>query len=315
MPAFYTLSTAVVASLISLHVSAASMPAALSNTGITTITTSDGVALKADIAGAGVPCVFVHGGPGAGSEVAQKLGASAFEKSCRMIWLDQRGAGRSASDPKKDYSLARVVQDFEEVRQQLKIEKWVLVSHSFGGIIAAEYARKYPDHVSGLVLVNSILNLPASMESVVQHGYAFLPASKPPMDPAAPLPQRFGMVMGMLNQTGMMKQFTFADPATDGRVKAAMKGIALNGDFAQTIFATPAIASYTGDLASATAGLTFPVLTITGKEDHMVGVDHYKSFRFPNHRVAVVSGKHYAFIEHPAEVATALASFIPSVAK
>jgi proline iminopeptidase len=232
-----------------------------------------------------------------------------------MVWLDQRGSGRSASDPKKDYSLARVVQDLEEVRSGLQVPKWVVVSHSFGGIIAAEYARKHPDRVSGLVLVNSILHLPASMESTARHGYDLLPAGKPPMDATAPLPQRFGMVMAMLNQTGTMKQFSFADPATDGRVKAAMKGLESNMDFTRTVFSSPAITTYVGDMAAASTALTMPVLTISGTEDHMVGVDHYKSFRFPSQRVVLVPGKHYAMIEQTDEVAKALASFVPSVAK
>ncbi len=68
-----------------------------------------------------------------------------------MIYLDQRGSGRSASATDKNYSLERVVQDMEELRAHLKIEKWVVMAHSFGGIIATEYARKHPERISGLV--------------------------------------------------------------------------------------------------------------------------------------------------------------------
>ena len=99
-----------------------------------------------------------------------------------MVYLDQRGSGRSASAPTKDYALPPLVQDLEDLRQQLHLEKWVLMSHSFGGLIATAYARQYPRRVLGLVLINSILNLPAPMKSMAPQGYALLPAhpSMPP---------------------------------------------------------------------------------------------------------------------------------------
>ncbi|MCA1855062.1 alpha/beta hydrolase [Massilia oculi] len=282
--------------------------------GAATVTTSDGVALAYTAAGQGIPCLFVHGGPGSGSEVVQRLAGEVLEKRFRMVYLDQRGSGRSASDPHKDYSLERVVQDMEELRASLKIDKWVLMPHSFGGIIATAYARKHPDRVAGMVLMNGILHLPASMESTVTHGYALLPAdARPPLDPAAPLPQRFGMVMGLLGQARLTGRLMYADPATEARVGAAMRGLAANRDFASTLFASGAIAGYAHDMAPATAGLAMPVLVISGKEDHVSGAEHYRSFRFPRQQVVLVPGRHFSMIEQPAEVGRALDGFAASL--
>jgi proline iminopeptidase len=277
-------------------------------------TTSDGVALAYTVAGQGLPCLFVHGGPGSGSEVVDKLAGEVLQKHFRMVYLDQRGSGRSASDPKKNYALDRVIQDMEELRASLKIDKWVLMPHSFGGIIATAYARKHPDRVAGMVLMNSILSLPASMESTATNGYQLLPANaRPPMDPAAPLPQRFGMVMGMLGQAKLTGKLMYADEATEAKVAAAMKGRPANRDFAATLFASGAIVNYLEDMAPATASLGMPVLVIGGKDDHVTGAEHYKSFRFPRQQTVIVPGRHFSMIEQPAEVGKALEGFAASL--
>ncbi len=272
--------------------------------------TSDGVALAYTVAGQGLPCLFIHGGPGSGSEVVEKLAGATLGKHFRMVYLDQRGSGRSPGDPKKNYALDRVIQDMEELRASLKIERWVLMPHSFGGIIATAYARKHPERVSGMVLMNSILHLPASMESTATHGYALLPANtRPPMDPAAPLPQRFGMVMGMLGQARLTGKLMYGDPGTEGRVADAMKGRPANRDFASTLFASGAVTGYLEDMTLATAGLTMPVLVISGREDHVTGVDHYQRFRFPRQQTVLVPGRHFSMLEQPAEVSQALDRF------
>lgn len=283
---------------------------------VSSFTTSDGVALAYTQSGQGIPCLFVHGGPGSGSEAVEKLSGDLLGKHFRMIYLDQRGSGRSASDPKKNYTLERVVQDMEELRASMKIEKWVVMPHSFGGIIATAYARKYPERVSGMVLINAILSLPASMESTATYGYTLLPENaRPPLDPAAPLPQRFGMVMALLGQTGQTGRLMYGDPAVGARVEAARKGLAANRDFAATLFSSGAIAGYLEDLTPATAALSMPVLVVSGREDHVVGPAHYQSFRFPRQQVVTVPGRHFSMIEQAAEVDLALAGFAVALPK
>lgn len=102
--------------------SADAAPSVLTN-GTPAVTTSDGVRLYVHVAGQGHPCVFVHGGPGAGAEVQQILAGSLLEQQFQMIYLDQRGSGRSASSATKNYALPRLVQDLEELRQQLHLDK------------------------------------------------------------------------------------------------------------------------------------------------------------------------------------------------
>lgn len=283
--------------------------------GTPTITTSDGVKLYTKVAGQGLPCVFIHGGPGSGSQVIETLAGQGLEQHFQMIYLDQRGSGRSASDPRKDYTLARVVQDLEELRQQLHLTQWVVMAHSFGGIIATEYARKYPERVQGLVLVNSILNLPASMESTVAYGYPLLPPqARPPLDPAAPLPQRYGMVMSLLNQQQLLGQLMYAHDSTARRIKRAMQGTTTNGDLATVVTQTAAIADYVQDFTPKSAQLRMPVLVVTGRDDYIVGPDQYKSFRFPLQQVVILPGKHFTFLENPKEFNQALTSFAAGLA-
>jgi len=278
--------------------------------GTPSISTSDGVKLYTRVAGRGLPCVFVHGGPGAGSQAVETLAGPVLEGQFQMIYLDQRGSGRSASAPDKSYGLDRLVLDLDELRQQLHLEKWVLMSHSFGGTIATAYASKYPQRVQGLILVNSILNLPASMESYTAAGYALLPAAtRPPLDANAPLPQRFGMVSGLLGQQRLQGQLMYAVDTTAGRLARIKPTQPANHDFAASLFVPGVIDGYLQDFTQRTAQLNMPVLVLPGAKDQVVGPTHHLAFRFPQQKVVVMPGKHYALIESPREFGQALAAF------
>ncbi|WP_375419005.1 alpha/beta fold hydrolase [uncultured Hymenobacter sp.] len=276
------------------------------------LTTSDGVALYVRVAGQGRPCLFVHGGPGAGSGAVEALaGAALARQRLQLIYLDQRGSGRSGSPAGQDYSLARQVQDLEELREHLHLVRWVLLAHSFGGILATAYARQHPDRVEALVLVNSILNLPASMEATIPYGYGLLPAAPRPPLPgsAAPLPQRWGLVMGLLGQHKLLGQLMYAHDSTGARISRAQRGVPANHDFATSVF-QGRYPEYLADFTAASASLRMPVLVITGRQDYVTGPDHYRSFRFPRQRVVVVPGRHFALLENQAALGTALRGFL-----
>lgn len=292
-----------------LHAAPALAQQAKLANGTPSITTTDGVPLYVHVSGQGLPCVFVHGGPGAGSYGFEALGGRALEKQLQMIYLDQRGSGRSGSAASKDYSLARQVQDLEELRQQLGLERWVLMAHSFGGTIATEYAARHPERVQALILVNSILNLPATMETTTTYGYNLLPAAgRPPLDPAAPLPQRWGMVMGMLGQQKLTGKLMYATDTAAARASQVVRSQPQrNQEFAAAVFQRP---EYVQDFTAASAKLTMPVLVLSGREDYVTGPEHYKSFRFPNQQAVVLPGRHYPFQENAKEFQQAVTAFV-----
>ena len=64
------------------------------------------------------PVVFLHGGPGQGSQTFARFAGSALERTNRMVYLDQRGSGRSEKHWKKEYSLALMVDDLEQLRRK-----------------------------------------------------------------------------------------------------------------------------------------------------------------------------------------------------
>lgn len=278
--------------------------------GPASFTTSDGVALYARVAGQGPACVFVPGGPGAGCEIVETLAGPMLEHSFQMVYCDPRGSGRSASAPANSYGLDRLVLDLEELRQQLHLERWTLMSHSFGGLVATAYAARYPARVQGLVLANSILHLPASMESFAAAGYALLPvATRPPLDPAMPLPQRLGMVSALLQQQHLLNKLMYATDSAAARVARFKPARPANHDLAVALYQPGLIDAYLQDFTALSARITAPVLVLPGLHDDITGPTHYQTFRFPHQQVVVMPGKHYAFFDSPQEFGRALQQF------
>ncbi|MBS0269019.1 MAG: prolyl aminopeptidase [Proteobacteria bacterium] len=99
----------------------------------------------------GRPVVFLHGGPGSGS---QTLHRTLFDPARDHVFLiDQRGAGRSHPYLSCEANTTKhLIADLEHVRDHFGIEKWLLVGGSWGSTLAIAYAERHPERVSGLVL-------------------------------------------------------------------------------------------------------------------------------------------------------------------
>jgi proline iminopeptidase len=107
------------------------------------------------------PVVFLHGGPGQGSHHFAALVGPRMERSLRMVYLDQRGSGRSERPFTGEYTLDALVEDLEGLRRVLGVPRISLVGHSFGGTLALEYAGRYPEHVHRIVFAAGLWNTPA----------------------------------------------------------------------------------------------------------------------------------------------------------
>lgn len=132
-------------------------------------TTRDGLRLwyaKRGI-GAGKPVIFLHGGPGEGSQTFRRFAGADLESRLTMIYLDQRGSGRS-DRPKniEAYSIRQMVEDIEQLREHLGVQQIDILGHSFGSILALEYAAQYHDRVSRMVLVSSAPDMPEMIDNL-----------------------------------------------------------------------------------------------------------------------------------------------------
>lgn len=99
------------------------------------------------------PVVFLHGGPGQGSEHFEALGGRLLERELRVVYFDQRGSALSERPVNRDYAIATMVDDIEALRREFGTPKIVLMGHSFGAILALEYAAKYPTATSHVIIV------------------------------------------------------------------------------------------------------------------------------------------------------------------
>ena len=99
----------------------------------------------------GVPVVFLHGGPGAGSSaVHRQFFDPAFY---RIVVYDQRGAGRSQPlGCLDDNTTPHLVADLERLRGHLGIDRWVVFGGSWGSTLAIAYAEHHPERCRALVL-------------------------------------------------------------------------------------------------------------------------------------------------------------------
>jgi proline iminopeptidase len=99
---------------------------------------------------AGIPAVFLHGGPGGGCKIYQR---SFFDPAkYRAILFDQRGCGRSKPFGRlQDNTTAHLLADMELIRERLGLDRWLLFGGSWGSALAFLYAQKFPHRVSGIV--------------------------------------------------------------------------------------------------------------------------------------------------------------------
>ena len=111
-----------------------------------------------------IKLLLLNGGPGASHEYFECFENFLLPENVELIYYDQLGCG--LSDNPKDttmWDLARFVEEVEQVRKALNLNKdnFYLLGHSWGGILAMQYALKYQDNLKGLIISNMMMSCPA----------------------------------------------------------------------------------------------------------------------------------------------------------
>lgn len=288
------------------------------NAGNHTVLTSDSIKLSVKVAGKGPVCIYLHGGPGQDFLSFEKMGGANLEKCLTMVYLDQRGSGHSQNAG--NYSLDRVVQDIEELRLKLGVEKVYLLSHSFGGVLAINYALKYPEHLTGIIMANTIAYFMNTnqMQEQIEYGYGLLKRDttinetnfKKLMSSAA-------LVRKKLSAAHLGYKYIANNVNTIIKMDSIENSYKRTSDFGMMLF-MPLVDStkvqqypeYFKDYALLTDKIKIPALIITGKEDHAVGPDYYKNYKFNNQKVVQLEGSHMLYYENNKAFIAAVCGFV-----
>lgn len=265
--------------------------------------------------------VVIHGGPGAGMNSIMPS-IEPLAKDYVLIFYDQRGGGRSAlpadtTKLKPEY----YVEDLEAVRRFFELGKMKVITHSFGSVLLAEYATKYPEHLDRVIL-HGATGPDLQQELALRRDKA---AQTPP-PPYTVLTNRANRLLMKLLQG------TASDPVSTCREYEALNkqishAAGDSSDYRGTTCSAPpesvryyyrytaqlAPRYYNGwDFTESLNKVKAPVLVIYGKEDSlMIPAQQAWVYSYSNSRLLLVpdAGK-AAFSDHPEFVFPAIDTFL-----
>ena len=104
--------------------------------------------------GEGLPCLLMHGGLG-GDHSNLHPWLDPLGEEMRLVYYDHRGNGRSGRPPSETITFEQLCADADALREHLGFEEVAVLGYSFGGFVALEYALRYPERISHLILLDT----------------------------------------------------------------------------------------------------------------------------------------------------------------
>lgn len=272
------------------------------------------VSLFVDVVGRGQPLLLMHGGPGA--DHWTMLPFRDLADWSTLVFYDHRCNGRSVGAPLSTMTWENLTADADALRQALGFDRWAVLGHSFGGHVALEYALRFPDSLSHLVLLDtggdSRWSQERGPELLRERGFSpatvaqarrffngqiepreFLPTLwrlRKAYDPYLTLPQVAG---------GMIR----------GEWRSRMRPEAL-------IHAAPhLLKGWT--VMDRLGQITVPTLVMAGRDDFIFPPEHQAELAagIPNARLRIIDrAGHNPHMEQPVEVMDAVQAFLASTA-
>ncbi len=249
--------------------------------------------------GQGTPLVLLHGGPGATHHNFHP-DFSRAKDFARVIYYDQRGCGLSDYQPGSGYTVDQAVDDLDRLRRALGIDRWVVLGHSYGGLLAQCYALKYPEKVQGLILMCASTGLRG--ESLPSRQNDFIgPEERQRMNQ---IRKTSGLSMAQLvynnHLNGDWKRQSYYKPTREQLAQTALYGWV--HDFARNFNGVMSRSSNAINLQGAFAQCPIPTLILEAKWDLTWNTDKPERFRknHPNARLILFEDSgHSPFEDEP----------------
>jgi 2-succinyl-6-hydroxy-2,4-cyclohexadiene-1-carboxylate synthase len=264
------------------------------------IVTDDGVGLAVEQLGAGPPFVMVHGFTGAQEDFADH--APRFAQRSTVVTFDHRGHGESDKPAAVEaYTLDRLAADTLAVADALSFDRFTLLGHSMGGMVARRLTLARPERVGALVLMDTSPGMPPSIDPELAEAAA-----------ALALEGDMELLRQILDEADAL-----GSPA-DQRVRRERPGYV---EFCARKWAQITPESYAGllraivrqdDQLAQMASITCPTLVLVGDEDtHFVPAAHAMADAIPGARLVVVpDAGHSPQFENPDAYFAAVDEFL-----
>ncbi|HEY1334476.1 MAG TPA: alpha/beta fold hydrolase [Myxococcaceae bacterium] len=267
--------------------------------------------------GSGAAILVLHGGPDFDHRYLLP-DLDRLSDGYRLVYYDQRGRGDSARVRPEDVSLASELADLDAVRQAFHLDRVVLLGHSWGTVLALEYAVRHPERVSRMILMNPA---PASTAQYRRVRKERLEALGSDLDRMKAIRATDAFRRGDPDAVAAYYRIHFK-PAlartedlervmTSFRTSFTPEGI-LAGRAIEDQLMKETWGSDSYDLLPRLGKVTVPTLVITGNHDFFpVSMAEEISRALPSSRLVTLPGcGHFTYLECPAEVRRAVDEFL-----
>lgn len=279
-----------------------------------TLTTEDGRTLAYRRTGSGTPLVCHGGGPGFSSLYLGNLGG--LDERLELILLDPRGTGGSdrPADPRA-YATEDYVNDLEELRGHLGLERINLLGHSHGGLVAIAYAARHPERIDRLILASSLARWSPHQEEAMtaavdsRAGEPWYPEARAALD--AEQAGEFSTDEEMSDLA--FREFPFYFARYGDAEREYLESLRADATNADTLryFNTEIFPTF--DLRPELERIAAPTLVIAGAEDFITGppsASEIEQGLADVSKVIIPGCGHFVFFEAPEAFCEAVATFV-----
>lgn len=265
------------------------------------------------VMGQGPPMVLMHGGPG--QDYTTLLPLKPLADQFTLVYYDHRCNGRSDGTEISSMTWENLTADADALREMLGFDKWSVLGHSFGGNVALEYALRFPQSLSHLVLMNTGAdqwwvqqNAPETLSkrgystSAVQAAYRFFNGQITAGEYFPTVSKFFKAYFYRINLLRLVHDIV-SGPRTKFRPEATIYGYSqlLNG----------------WTVMDQLSEIRVPTLVLAGRHDFLFPPEHQAILadRLPNSRLVLIErAGHNPQMERSAEVIQAIRDFMAATA-
>ncbi len=255
-----------------------------------------GAAIYFETAGAGEPIVLI---PGFASGLWSWFCQADLAKHLRVITFDPRGIGRSLSAVTGELSIKTFAEDVLGILDRLEIEKAHVLGASFGGFVAQEFALRFPDRLSKLILACTTAGGPNHVSPDIEILRSFT------RDPEKPL----GEQIRRFFRPALTENFYKENAETVENICRLRE----ENDVSDETYMAQLQTAFSFDVADKLGEIKHKTLVITGDKDNLVPMQNSINLaeKLPNAELKIIkNGSHMFFVEDAGEFNGIVSQFV-----